>query len=254
MASTTDQDRDRYQDRGRYQDRDQERRIPGLTPTEIKNPYGFGLPPSLIAKDDFHEKVWHKWMEPIEVEKTLGLPTIKELPISVFQQYLVPDPSRLAEACVAKVVISTLMGTSTPPASLSLTIQTKQSQQTGGVLGMGFGVVMSAFEGMSPPVVLPGQPEPPKKTWKQELRDSARKTRAKSRSWGKNFAALTAMFQGFECAIEKTRGTHDIYNSMSAGCLTGAALAHKSGPQAMGIGCVGFAAFSAVIDTVMGTH
>ena len=38
---------------------------------------------------------------------------------------------------------------------------------------------------------------------------------------------------------EKTRGTRDIYNSMSAGCLTGAALAHKSGPQAMGIGWCG---------------
>ena len=121
MAST-DQDRDRYQDmyQGRDEDRDQVRRIPGLTPKEIKNPYGFGLPPSLIAKDDFHENVWHKWMEPIEVEKTLGLPTIKEFPISVFQQYLVPDPSRLAEACVAKVVIGTLMGTFTPPALLSL--------------------------------------------------------------------------------------------------------------------------------------
>ena len=91
--------------------KDQDRRIPGLTPREIKNPYGFGLPPSLVAKDDFHEKVWHKWMEPIEVEKTLGLPTIKEFPISVFQQYLAPDPSRLTEACVAKVVIGTLMGT-----------------------------------------------------------------------------------------------------------------------------------------------
>ena len=129
MASTTDQDRDRYQDRDqdRYQDRDQERRIPGLTPTEIKNPYGFGLPPSLIAKDDFHEKVWHKWMEPIEVEKTLGLPTIKEFPISVFQQYLVPDPSRLAEACVAKVVIGTLMGTFAP---LSVLITNKKKTLT----------------------------------------------------------------------------------------------------------------------------
>lgn len=60
-----------------------------------------------------------------------------------------------------------------------------------GIMGMGFGVIMSSFEGMSPPVVLPGQPEPPKKTWKQELRDGARKTKAKSKSWGKNFAALT---------------------------------------------------------------
>ena len=85
-------------------------RIPGLTPPEIRNPYGFGLPPSLIAKDDFHEKVWHKWMEPIEIEKTLGLPEITEFPISVFNQFLVPDPSRLAEACVSKVVIGTLMG------------------------------------------------------------------------------------------------------------------------------------------------
>ena len=49
-------------------------------------------------------------MEPIEAEKNLGIPTINEFPISVFQQYLDPDPSRLAEACVAKVVIGTVMG------------------------------------------------------------------------------------------------------------------------------------------------
>lgn len=213
---------------------DEKNRLRGISAPLILNPHVFGIPPSLVPeKGDEFDSAWKTFHIPIEEKKNLGVPQVTELPINVFQQFLVPNPSRLAESCVAKVVIGTVMG---------------------GVLGMGFGIIMSSFEGMSPPVTMPGQPEPPKKTWKQELRDGARKTKAKSKSWGKNFASLTAMFQGFECAIEKTRGKHDIYNSVSAGCFTGAALARQSGLQAMGLGCAGFAAFSAVIDTVMGTH
>ena len=209
-------------------------RIPGLTPHTIENPNVIGVPPPCYEINDEFRYAWRAFHLPINDRKNLGIPQIEALPpFTAFHQYLVPDPSRLAESCVSKVVIGTLMG---------------------GVLGMGFGLIMSSFEGMSPPVTLPGQPEPPKKTWKQELRDSARKTKAKSKSWGKNFASLTALFQGFECAIQKTRGKQDIYNSVTAGCFTGAALAHKSGLSAMGIGCAGFAAFSAVIDTVMGVH
>jgi import inner membrane translocase subunit TIM22 len=39
-----------------------------------------------------------------------------------------------------------------------------------------------------------------------------------------------------------------------SGCLTGAALQAKSGPQAAAVGCGGFAAFSLVIDSVMGHY
>lgn len=40
-------------------------------------------------------------------------------------------------------------------------------------------------------------------------------------------------------------------NGIGAGCITGGALAYKAGPYAAGLGCAGFAAFSAAIDYYM---
>lgn len=51
------------------------------------------------------------------------------------------------------------------------------------------------------------------------------------------------------------RAKHDMVNSVSAGCFTGAVLAVRAGPQAAALGCVGFAAFSAAIDYFLeGNH
>eukprot|EP00696_Hemimastix_kukwesjijk_P019988 gnl/Hemi2/9457_TR3283_c0_g1_i1.p2 gnl/Hemi2/9457_TR3283_c0_g1~~gnl/Hemi2/9457_TR3283_c0_g1_i1.p2 ORF type:complete len:172 (+),score=43.08 gnl/Hemi2/9457_TR3283_c0_g1_i1:64-579(+) len=66
----------------------------------------------------------------------------------------------------------------------------------------------------------------------------------------KYMGALTFLFVGFENIFEKLRGRCDIYNSMTAGCTSGAVVAIPGGPQSMCLSCVGFAAFSAVIDTV----
>ena len=65
------------------------------------------------------------------------------------------------------------------------------------------------------------------------------------RSYAKGFGAMGALFAGSEAR-------HDMYNSIYAGCTTGAILAHSGGPKAMCIGCASFAAFSAVIDKFMG--
>ena len=59
---------------------------------------------------------------------------------------------------------------------------------------------------------------------------------------------MGAMFAGSECVIEKIRAKHDMYNSVYAGCVAGGALAHSTGPKGMCVGCVTFAAFSALID------
>ena len=56
------------------------------------------------------------------------------------------------------------------------------------------------------------------------------------------------VYSGVECTIESLRAKHDIYNGVSAGCITGAGLAIKAGPQAALVGCAGFAAFSLAID------
>jgi mitochondrial import inner membrane translocase subunit TIM22 len=41
-------------------------------------------------------------------------------------------------------------------------------------------------------------------------------------------------------------------NSVYSGCVTGMAFGIKQGPQAACAGCLGMAAFSAVMDAVMG--
>lgn len=70
------------------------------------------------------------------------------------------------------------------------------------------------------------------------------------RSWSsaKNFGFLGLVYSGVECSIESLRAKHDIYNGVSAGCITGAGLSLKAGPQAALLGCAGFAAFSTAID------
>ena len=145
-----------------------------------------------------------------------------------------PDPLRFVnEACAGKTVISAIGG---------------------GVLGVPMGVLISAYQGLSPPIPLPGQPEAPKIPLQYQLRDSMTSTKVKCIRWSKNFAVVTAVFSGVECTIEKVRAKHDVVNSVAAGCVTGAALAAKQGPGAMALGCGGFAAFSYIIDKVMGTH
>lgn len=73
------------------------------------------------------------------------------------------------------------------------------------------------------------------------------------RSWSsaKNFGYIGMVFSGVECSIESLRAKHDLYNGMSAGCITGASLSVKAGPQAALLGCAGFAAFSTAIDLYM---
>lgn len=78
-------------------------------------------------------------------------------------------------------------------------------------------------------------------------------TDAGSRAWSsaKNFGYIGGIYAGVECCIESLRAKHDIYNGAAAGCVTGAGLSIKAGPQAAFIGCAGFAAFSTAIELYM---
>jgi hypothetical protein len=86
------------------------------------------------------------------------------------------------------------------------------------------------------------------------LKEMVSGMKAKSVSYAKSFAWMGFLFAGSECVVEKYRGKTDMVNSVTAGCFTGATLAYGNGPRAMCAGCAGFAAFSAVIDKVMGRH
>ncbi|OAL51117.1 mitochondrial import inner membrane translocase, subunit Tim17/22 [Pyrenochaeta sp. DS3sAY3a] len=86
---------------------------------------------------------------------------------------------------------------------------------------------------------------------RQQLKHGLRDMYRSSVSSGKNFAKVGAIFSGTECAIEGLRAKNDLYNGVAGGCLTGGILARNAGPQAVAIGCAGFAAFSLAIDAYM---
>ncbi|KAF9691114.1 hypothetical protein EKO04_010821 [Ascochyta lentis] len=86
---------------------------------------------------------------------------------------------------------------------------------------------------------------------KQQLKHGLRDMYRSSISSGKNFAKVGAIFSGTECAIEGLRAKNDLYNGVAGGCITGGVLARNAGPQAVAVGCAGFAVFSAAIDAYM---
>jgi import inner membrane translocase subunit TIM22 len=86
---------------------------------------------------------------------------------------------------------------------------------------------------------------------RQQLKAGLRDMYRSSMSSGKNFAKVGAIFSGTECAIEGLRAKNDLYNGVAGGCLTGGILARNAGPQAVAVGCAGFAVFSAAIDAYM---
>lgn len=121
----------------------------------------------------------------------------------------------------------------------------------GGLMGLVMGLFLGAMSDTTPPVQFIGGKEVPQAPLREQIRVTLRATGEKSLYWGRNFAFITGVFSGSECLVEKYRGKNDLWNSVASGCITGAAMQAKQGPQAAAIGCGGFAAFSLVIDSVM---
>jgi import inner membrane translocase subunit TIM22 len=124
----------------------------------------------------------------------------------------------------------------------------------GGIMGLLMGVFLGALSDATPPVQVIAGRDVPQAPIKEQMRVTMRATWEKSLYWCRNFAFITGVFGGSECLVEKYRGKHDMWNPVASGCITGAALQAKSGPQAMAFGCGGFAAFSIVIDSFMGHY
>jgi len=124
----------------------------------------------------------------------------------------------------------------------------------GFALGGMFGLFMSAMRYDTP--MSAGMPggvgtQMPTISTREQLKLGFKDMGKSSYSSAKNFGYIGAIFSGTECAIEGFRGKSDINNGVAAGCLTGGFLAKSAGPQAVVIGCAGFAAFSAAIDYYM---
>lgn len=124
----------------------------------------------------------------------------------------------------------------------------------GGMMGLLMGVFLGAMSDATPPVTIIAGKDVPQAPLKEQVRVTFRATWEKSLYWCRNFAFITGVFGGSECLVEKYRGKSDVWNSVASGCITGAALQAKQGPQAAALGCGGFAAFSLVIDSVMGHY
>jgi len=154
--------------------------------------------------------------------KTSGGPT--EVP---------PDFSWLSDSCGGKAAIGVFGG---------------------GIMGLLMGVFLGALSDSSPPIQAVGGRDVPQAPFKEQVRFTMRATAEKSMYWCRNFAFITGVFGGSECLVEKFRGKHDMWNPVVSGCITGAALQAKAGPQAAAVGCGGFAAFSIVIDSFMGNY
>jgi len=122
------------------------------------------------------------------------------------------------------------------------------------MMGLLMGVFLGAMSDATPPVTVIAGKDVPQAPFREQMRVVLRATAEKSLYWSRNFAFITGVFGGSECLVEKYRGKHDVWNSVSSGCITGAALQAKQGPQAAAIGCGGFAAFSLVIDSFMGHY
>mmetsp|Transcript_52360 Transcript_52360/g.170299 ORF Transcript_52360/g.170299 Transcript_52360/m.170299 type:complete len:153 (-) Transcript_52360:517-975(-) len=116
-----------------------------------------------------------------------------------------------------------------------------------GVVGGGAGLVLGA---VLTPLNSQLQQETEHLPLREQMRRGGREMGSQSRSWGKNLLVIGAVFSVSECFVEKSRGRSDRWNSIFGGCLTGGVLAAGAGPQAMGVGCAGFAAFSAAIDAL----
>lgn len=146
---------------------------------------------------------------------------------------LPPDYSWMSNACGLKAALG-VMG--------------------GGAMGILMGIFLGAMSDATPPVTVIAGKDVPQAPFREQMRVVLRATGQKSLYWSRNFAFITGVFGGSECLVEKYRGKHDVWNSVTSGCITGAALQAKSGPQAAALGCGGFAAFSLAIDSFMGHY
>lgn len=117
-----------------------------------------------------------------------------------------------------------------------------------GVMGGGLGLLMGiVFTSMgSDPFMQDARVRD--MSTRDQIKYSYRQTVTRSKSLGKQFGFIGGMYSLIECVIEKKRASHDIYNPLMAGCITGSLLAIKGGVQATLVGGIGFMLFSLAIE------
>ena len=143
-------------------------------------------------------------------------------------------------------ITNAVKAAATNTAASSSTLPSAAASQAVGASSASASATLSA-----PSVTSPLAPQISDLPLKQQLKHGLRDMYRSSVSSGKNFAKVGAIFSGTECAIEGLRAKNDLYNGVAGGCITGGVLARNAGPQAVVVGCAGFAVFSAAIDAYM---
>jgi len=165
-----------------------------------------------------------------------GAPAASALnPDQLQEQQMIKLMQTFMESCPAKTVLSGTMGFA---------------------LGGVFGLFMSSMRydtplGSGVPGAATGATAITDLPMRAQLKAGFKDMGRASWSSAKNFGKVGGIFAGVECGIEGLRARNDLGNGVAAGCITGGVLARKAGPQAVAVGCVGFAAFSAAIDSYM---
>ena len=196
--------------------------------------------PELTSSNYSPEAALHRPV-PVKDDSQFGLPNLTRMSLPYFKPWFAtsgpnempPNFEWLTNSCGGKAAIGVFGG---------------------GIMGLLMGVFLGAMSDAQPPVTVINGKEVPQAPFKEQVRVTMRATAEKSLYWCRNFAFITGVFGGSECLVEKYRGKHDVWNSVFSGCITGAALQAKQGPQAAAMGCGGFAAFSLVIDSFMGHY
>lgn len=163
------------------------------------------------------------------LKSSVVLPFYKKFFPKPTSDEFVMNQAVLVESCAMKIISGGIMGS---------------------VLGIGLGMFMGAMGDVSPIQIINGR-EVPQAPIREQFRAAYKATASKTFGWAKSFGVLTALFGGVECVIEKYRSKHDVWNPVASGCVVGATLSAKAGPVASCIGCVGFSAFSLIIDQIM---
>lgn len=195
--------------------------------------------PALTSQNYTPEQAMHRPVAIKDADKEMSLGSITQKSLPFFQPWyqtsgpteLPPDFSFIMNSCGGKAAIGVFGG---------------------GVMGLVMGVFLGAMSDATPPITVINGREVPQAPLKEQVKVTMRATAEKSIYWCRNFAFITGVFGGSECLVEKYRGKHDVWNPVISGCITGAAIQAKQGPQAAAMGCGGFAAFSLVIEKVMG--